>query len=272
MSLYNHAASDAASGQLDVFEGGVKTKDDIIKDALNVFDYGTKEERKAAIDAAREGRKAAAAEQGGGSQGVQQNGANDAGEPGDDTRGNAEAQHEVRDADLVGKNFTLNEQIADNGEHFYQDENGNIDLVDIPQEVFDAIDYKKAPLRLTPSMILHMIDRHGKETGADDVDKAIAFILDVMNNFDHVRLGYNGALIFSIENDRKKTGKRAVSILLSSKTGDFYGIVSSGYEGVEKLKKRPELWAGSAIITHTTDSVTAPTHTLCQTIIVIAHL
>lgn len=120
----------------------------------------------------------------------------------------------------------------------------------------------RAPLRLTPSMIRHMIGRHGKETGADDVDKAIEFILDVMNNFDHVRLGNNGALIFSIENGREKTGKRAISILLSSKTGDFYGIVSSGYEGVERLKKRPQLWAGSAIITPATDSATEPVTTL----------
>ena len=111
-------------------------------------------------------------------------------------------------------------------------------------------------------MIRHMIGRHGKETGADDVDKAIEFILDVMNNFDHVRLGNNGALIFSIENGREKTGKRAISILLSSKTGDFYGIVSSGYEGVERLKKRPQLWAGSAIITPATDSATEPVTTL----------
>ena len=83
-----------------------------------------------------------------------------------------------------------------------------------------------------------------------------------MNNFDHVRLGNNGALIFSIENGREKTGKRAISILLSSKTGDFYGIVSSGYEGVERLKKRPQLWAGSAIITPATDSATEPVTTL----------
>ncbi|MGN0875365.1 MAG: hypothetical protein ACI4OZ_09285, partial [Akkermansia sp.] len=169
---------------------------------------------------------------------------------------------EVRNSKLVGNEFVLSDKKAGNGEYFYQDKNGNINLAEIPEEVFEAIDYRKAPVRLTPSMIEHMMGRHGRETGASDVDKSIAFILDVMNNFDHVRLGYNGALVFSIENGREKTGKRAISILLSSKTGDFYGIVSSGYEGVDRLKKRPKLWAGSAVVTPATDSATEPVTTL----------
>ena len=164
--------------------------------------------------------------------------------------------------ELVGEKYKLSEKKAGNGEPFYQNENGDIDLADIPQDVFDKIGYKRAPLRLIPSMVAHMIARHGKSTGAVDVDKAISFILDVMNNFDHVRLGYNGALIFSIENGRNKTGRRAVTILLSSNSGEFYGVSSSGYEGIDKLKKRPELWAGSAVITPATDSATEPVTTL----------
>ena len=56
--------------------------------------------------------------------------------------------------------------------------------------------------------------------------------------------------------------KQILRKLLSSETGDFYGIVSSGYEGVERLKKRPLLWAGSAVITPATDSATEPVTTL----------
>ncbi len=155
-----------------------------------------------------------------------------------------------------GQKYTLSKQTADNGEFFYQNENGIIDLANMSQDLFDEIGYTKAPLRLTPSMITHMIKRHGKETKADDVDKAVDFILDVMNNFDHVRLGRNGALVFSIENGRERTGKRAISILLGSSNGDYYGIVSSGYEGVERLNRRPLLWAGSAVIAPATDAAT----------------
>ena len=265
IQLYNDRARDAAAGQADLFAGGIESREDILRDVITFINenYGKRKEIEAARAEAVERRKAESAGHGGEGPGVQQDGTSPAVNSGSAGTGeSSDAQDGVSKTDLEGKEFTLSNRTSDNGEYFYQDKDGNIDLADIPQEVFDSIDYKKAPLRLTPSMIKHMIGRHGKETGADDVDKAIEFILDVMNNFDHVRLGNNGALIFSIENGREKTGKRAISILLSSKTGDFYGIVSSGYEGVERLKKRPQLWAGSAIITPATDSATEPVTTL----------
>ncbi|UKK52167.1 hypothetical protein L6472_06185 [Prevotella sp. E13-17] len=157
--------------------------------------------------------------------------------------------------------WSLSEKRAKNGEQFYQDANGNIDLVDIPQEVLDKIGYTKAPLRLTPSMLKHVQMRHGKETKITNEKEAILFITDVVKNFDHIRLGNDGALIFSIENGREKTGKRAITILLGSDNGDYYGIKTSGYESVERLNKRPVLWEGSAIITPSTDSATEPVTT-----------
>ena len=79
-----------------------------------------------------------------------------------------------------------------------------------------------------------------------------------MENFDHVRSGNNGALVFSIEDGRKKTGKRAITILLNSQDGEYYGIKTSGYESVERLKIRPLLWERSAVITPSTDTATEP--------------
>lgn len=158
--------------------------------------------------------------------------------------------------------YTVSDKTAKNGEHFFQDENGNIDLVEIPQEVFDAIGYTKAPVRLTPSMLEHVQMRHGKETGITNEQEAIAFVLDVMKNFDHVRLGNDGSLIFSIENGKDKTGKRAITILLNSDNGDFYGIKTSGYERMDSLVKRPLLWEGSAVITPSADAATTTVTTL----------
>ena len=75
LSLYNRAAADSAEGQMDIFSGGVKSKQEIIKDVLNTLNYGTRLEQQAAIDAAREQRKAAAAsEPSGGSESVSQDG------------------------------------------------------------------------------------------------------------------------------------------------------------------------------------------------------
>jgi hypothetical protein len=151
--------------------------------------------------------------------------------------------------------YTLSDKTAQNGERFYQDEDGNIDLVDIPQAVFNKIGYTKAPLRLIPSMLKHVMFNH-KEIKADDQQEAIAFIIGVMRDFDHVRLGRDGALIFSVENGRK-TGKRAITVLLNSNNGEYYGLVTSGYEGVDRLEKRPLLWEGSANDTPSTDAATA---------------
>lgn len=142
--------------------------------------------------------------------------------------------------------YTLSSKTSENGESFYQNNDGNIDLADIPDEVFDKIGKPKAPLRLTPSMLKHVFDRHGKEMGLHHADDAIDFVLDVMDNFDHVRQGDKGAIIFSIENGRNRTGRRAVTILLDSQRGEYYGIKTSGYERIEGLHKRPLLWEKGA--------------------------
>lgn len=164
------------------------------------------------------------------------------------TEGDSEGQQE----------YTISEKKSGNGEPFYQDSSGNIDLANIPDEVFEQIGYTKAPFRLTPSMMLHVLNSHGKELGVSSVDETVRFVLDVMNNFDHVRLGYDGALIFSIENGRTRTGKRAITILINSDNGQFYGLKSSGYEAINGLNKRPLLWErGAKDSTSSTDAASA---------------
>lgn len=153
--------------------------------------------------------------------------------------------------------YTLSDKKAENRENFYQDANGNIDLANIPEEVFDKIGKPKAPLRLTPSMLKHVFDRHGKEMGLSRTDDAIDFILDVMDNFDHVRQGDKNAVIFSIENGRSRTGRRAVTILLNSESGEYYGIKTSGYERIEGLNKKPLLWEKGANETSATGAAPA---------------
>ena len=160
--------------------------------------------------------------------------------------------------DDVSAKYSLSSETAGNGEQFYQDAEGNIDLANVPQEVFEQIGYTAAPFRLTPKMIKHMMDRHNTELKFSSPDEAIDFVCDVMNNFDHVRLGYDGALVFSIEDGRKRTGKRAVTILINNDNGKFYGLKTSGYESVKGLEKRPLLWErGANEKTSSTDAATA---------------
>lgn len=158
----------------------------------------------------------------------------------------------------VSAKYSLSSETAGNGEQFYQDSEGNIDLANVPQEVFEQIGYTAAPFRLTPKMIKHMMDRHNTELKFSSPDEAIDFVRDVMNNFDHVRLGYDGALVFSIEDGRRRIGKRAVTILINNDNGKFYGLKTSGYESVKGLEKRPLLWErGANEKTSSTDAATA---------------
>ena len=158
----------------------------------------------------------------------------------------------------VSAKYSLSSETAGNGEQFYQDAEGNIDFANVPQEVFEQIGYTAAPFRLTPKMIKHMMDRHNTELKFSSPDEAIDFVCDVMNNFDHVRLGYDGALVFSIEDGRRRTGKRAVTILINNDNGKFYGLKTSGYESVKGLEKRPLLWErGANEKTSSTDAATA---------------
>lgn len=160
--------------------------------------------------------------------------------------------------DDVSAKYSLSSETAGNGEQFYQDAEGNIDLANVPQEVFEQIGYTAAPFRLTSKMIKHMMDRHNTELKFSSPDEAIDFVRDVMNNFDHVRLGYDGALVFSIEDGRRRTGKRAVTILINNDNGKFYGLKTSGYESVKGLEKRPLLWErGANEKTSSTDAATA---------------
>lgn len=218
LQTYNKRAKDASIGQMDLFTGEVETKDEIIKKIFKELYNG-------------------------------QQTTNNGKENGRNERNKGKEQNAIASSSDTGSEegtYTLSSKTSENGESFYQDNNGNINLADIPDEVFDKIGKPKAPFRLTPSMLKHVFDRHGKEMGLHHADDAIDFVLDVLNNFDHVRQGDKGAIIFSIENGRSRTGRRAVTILLDSQRGEYYGIKTSGYERIEGLHKRPLLWEKGA--------------------------
>lgn len=167
-------------------------------------------------------------------------------------------QPQQENAEIPQQNYTLSDKKTAKGDTFYQDENGNINLAEIPDEVFDSIGYTKAPFRLTESMVKHILNRHKNELGISTPNEAIHFVRDVMANFDHVRLGNDGALVFSIENGRKRTGKRAITIFINEEGGDFYGLKTSGFENIKGLERRPLLWErGVKNESSATDTATA---------------
>ena len=171
-------------------------------------------------------------------------------------------------SDTTGEGYRLSDIAAKRGGNFFENNEGSIDLVKISDNVFEAIGLKPMPLRMTESMAQHILDRHGKELGISTQEEAVAFVVDIMRHFDHVREGNKpNTYVFSIEKGRSRTGKRAVTLVLPTKSGGYLGVSSSGYEKVKDLKERALLWeegANNMAPTTETASANVPTPSATQ--------
>ena len=150
-------------------------------------------------------------------------------------------------SDTTGDGYRLSAIAAKRGGNFFENSEGSIDLVKISDNVFEAIGIKPLPMRMTEAMAQHIIKQHAKELGISTQEEAVTFVVGIMQHFDHVREGDKpNTYIFSIEKGRSRTGKRAVTLVLPSKSGEYLGVSSSGYEKVSRLKERALLWAEGA--------------------------
>lgn len=164
-----------------------------------------------------------------------------------ETEGVAPEAGDTQASDTTGEGYRLSAIAAKRGGNFFENSEGSIDLVKISDNVFEAIGIKPLPMRMTEAMAQHIIKQHAKELGISTQEEAVAFVVDIMQNFDHVREGNKpNTYIFSIEKGRSRTGKRAVTLVLPSKSGEYLGVSSSGYEKVSRLKERALLWEEGA--------------------------
>jgi len=179
-------------------------------------------------------------------------------------------QNDAQGGPLQEQAYALSDIISARGERFYADAEGNINLSQIPETILNVLELPNVPLRLTESMIEHIVVRHGKELSITSAEQAVRFVVDVMKRFDHVRKGNKkGTFVFSIENGRNKTGRRAVTLVVPEvQTEDtnpsphvdyssFLGVVTSGYESIEGLQKREILWEEGASVAPTTETASA---------------
>ena len=179
-------------------------------------------------------------------------------------------QNEAQEGSQQEQEYALSDIISARGERFYADAEGNINLSQIPEKVLNVLELPNVPLRLTESMIEHIVVRHGKELSITSAEQAVRFVVDVMKRFDHVRKGNKkGTFVFSIENGRNKTGRRAVTLVVPEvQTEDtnpsphvdnssFLGVVTSGYESIEGLQKREILWEEGASVAPTAETASA---------------
>lgn len=180
----------------------------------------------------------------------------------------APEEGDTQASDATREGYRLSAIAAKRGGNFFENSEGSIDLVKISDNVFEAIGLKPMPLRMTESMAQHILDRHGKELGISTQEEAVAFVVDIMRHFDHVREGNKpNTYVFSIEKGRSRTGKRAVTLVLPTKSGGYLGVSSSGYEKVKDLKERALLWeegANNMAPTTETASANVPTPSATQ--------
>ena len=162
----------------------------------------------------------------------------------------------------MGEKYSLSGEYANNGEAFIQNKEGSTVLATIPDEIFERLGISPVPFKLTETMGWHVFDHHGKEAKLKSVSDAVDFVLSIINNVDHVRLGRDNSYIFSVENNRKKIGRRAVTIMVNNKTEEFMGIRTSGYETIKKLEERPLLWERGAYAVP--EDVASPTITTVE--------
>lgn len=153
--------------------------------------------------------------------------------------------------------FSLSEMDSGKGGRLYQDAAGNTNLVSIPNEVFEAMGMSPVPFSLTESMAEHVL-KHKTELGLSSKEDAVRYVVAVMKNADHVRAGDKpGSFVFSVENGRRKVGKRAIAVQVDGSSGKFLGISTSGNERLSNLQKRPLLWEKGVNETSATGSAPA---------------
>ena len=117
---------------MDIFSGGVKTKEEIIKEVLNILNYGTKEEQGKTISESVNKRKAASVQQDGTAGGYNRGEENRrAGVQDNDGRGNSASITGREPGDLAQTeeiNYQLSNEVDENGHQFVLNSDGNIEF------------------------------------------------------------------------------------------------------------------------------------------------
>lgn len=163
LALYNHHAAESAAGQMDIFNGGIKSKQDIINDVQNILNYGTEKEQQQSLAAAAEQRKSAAEQPSGGSEGIQQDGT----PPAVGTDGEATAEPSAEPAPVEPEPTQPIKTTEWNGHKVgdrYLSPNGDGETAEII-----GFDYTHAGENGMPEVLLRGYDKDGNLLGTEAV-------------------------------------------------------------------------------------------------------
>ena len=246
--IYNDHAAESAAGQFDIFSGGVKSKEDILKEVLNIINNGTETERKEALAGATERRKEAA--------GVQENGTAGTGYAG----GGAAGDRQGNLASAKNLNYQLSDEVDDNGRQFVLTSSGKLEFGVIGEDT----GLTAAPILLSEGIItnpatndgyglVHIEARHGDEIRRSGYASVIDFIEEVAKNYEVIREGKirDGIQTYILQLTDKHNNTLMVEL---SGDGTYWNINTAGIFKTSYGDKRDVVYNR-----HTTDNQPAET-------------
>lgn len=243
LALYNRNAAEAAAGQYDIFSGGIKNKQDIINDALNVLNYGTEQEQQAALAAAVEQRK----------QGVQQDGLAGTGEAGD--AGATAGQSDLAQTEVSA---LLSDELDEFGKPFVLASDGTTTFGEVSVES----GLTAAPIKLSVGEnrvdedgnhgygILHIEAGHGQQIRDAGFSSVEEFVETVAKNYDTIREGgvvaNNQTYLLEISDEHNNT-----LFIQLSRDGKYWNVNSAGIFKKKYSRHKPEVYTRPAVETET---------------------
>ena len=222
LTVYNQKAEDSAAGQLDMFSGGVLSKEEIWNNVKQLIDYGTETEQQQAIREATAQRKAS----------VQQD------EP---VSGSNEENRKI-------EGVKLSNEFDEDGSPFIETSHGSTIFGEIKKES----GLIPAPIKLSLGNskygLIHIEKRHGNQIRNAGFTSVEEFVEFVCKNYKQIKHGENslgednGTYIIQIEDEHNNT----LYIELST-DNQYWGVNSGGVFRKGYGKNKKEVWSASEV-------------------------
>ncbi len=190
-ALYNRDAEAPASGQTDMFSGGLRSKEDILKDVNEYFKDATPKEQQATVDAAIAERKQRAEEA---VEAADTDGRGEGSADGQERDGRGGGQRQSDLAETEG--IRLSDEVDENGRQFVLTPEGELAFGEIGAES----GLTPAPILLSEGLITnhatndgyglaHIEARHGEQIRKAGYSSVVKFIETVAKNYDTIKEG-----------------------------------------------------------------------------------
>ena len=252
LQLYNNHARLSAEGQADLFAGGIRSREDILRDVINFINdnYGKRKEIDAARAAAVERRKA---------ESVRQDGSAAAGSGGSENTGgsgrsktSAERQGDLAQATVTAP---LSEEVNEFDKPFVISSNGTT----IFGEIGADSGLTAAPIKLSVGEnvkddngtnhgygLLHIEAGHGEQIRAAGFASVEEFVEAVARNYDTIREGGiiagNQTYLLEISDEHNNT-----LFIQLSRDGSYWNVNSAGIFKKKYSRRKQEVFTRPAL-------------------------